>query len=60
MNIFNYLLILDKISIFSKKSLNMETLSEARIAVFKHSSEGVPDPVLSDQNSCREAEFAAM
>ena len=27
----------------------METLSEAGIAIFKHSSEGVPDPVLSDQ-----------
>ena len=38
----------------------MEQLSEAGLAVFKHSSEGVPDPVLPDQNSCREAEFATM
>ena len=38
----------------------METLSEVGFAIFKHSSEGVPDPVLSDQNSCREAEFATM
>ena len=38
----------------------MEQLSKVGLAIFKHSSEEVPDPVLSDQNSCGKAEFAAM